>query len=240
MKFAVFSDIHGNYDALCTTIEAIESLGCDLMICLGDVVGYGAEPNECCEFLRAKGVRTLAGNHDHAAIGLLNLEFFNEYARNAALWTREQLAPENVEWLRNAPFVEHYDSFVVTHSTLHSPEQFNYILTLLEAKLSFEALDKPICFMGHSHMPVAFFSTSPISYSMDTQFVLEPDQKMLLNVGSVGQPRDEIPMASFAYYDDEQRVVTIYRVKYDVRAAAQKILDAGLPEILAYRLFQGR
>lgn len=240
MKYAIISDIHGNLDALEVVMGAIKEQGCDLTLCLGDVVGYGAEPNECCELLQGSKVRILAGNHDHAAIGILNLEFFNEYAKIAALWTREQLTSDNVEWLRNAPFVEHYDTFVATHSTLHSPELFNYILTLLEAKLSFDVLDKQICFLGHSHMPVTFFSTMPISYSMDTAFEVTDDVKMLLNVGSVGQPRDEIPFASFAIYDDEMRTVDIHRVRYNVRAAAQKIIEAGLPEILAYRLFQGR
>jgi predicted phosphodiesterase len=240
MRVAIFSDIHGNFDALQAVMRSIDSLGCDLLICLGDVVGYGAEPNECVGLLRDRKARILAGNHDHAAIGLLNLEFFNDYARLAALWTKEHLSKENVEWLRRAPFVEHYPDFAAVHSTLHSPELFNYILTLLDARLTFDLLDKPICFIGHSHMAVTFFSTEPITYSMGNLFEVTDSYKMIINVGSVGQPRDEIPMASFAVYDSEERVVQLYRTEYDVRAAAQKILKAGLPEILAFRLFQGR
>ncbi len=240
MRYAIVSDIHGNFDALQAVLAAAKKIGYDLLICLGDVVGYGAEPNECVQLLRDSNSRILAGNHDHAAIGCLNLDFFNEYARQAALWTREQLTPESVEWLKKAPFVEHYPSFAATHSTLHSPELFNYILTLLDARLTFELLDKPICFIGHSHMAVTFFSTEPITYSMGNIFDVNEAYKMIVNVGSVGQPRDEVPMACFAVYDTNSLTIQLYRAEYDIRAAAQKILRAGLPDILAFRLFQGR
>ncbi|RKY19882.1 MAG: metallophosphoesterase [Planctomycetota bacterium] len=240
MRYAIISDIHANYDALEAVLASLDDIGYDLLVCLGDVVGYGAEPNECAEALRDRNARVLAGNHDHAAIGLLNLEFFNEFARIAALWTRDALTPENAEWLKNAPFVEHYSSFVVTHSTLHSPEHFDYILALMDAKMSFDLLDKPVCFVGHSHMAMTFFSTDPVTYSMDDVFEVSDDCRMIVNVGSVGQPRDEDPRASFALYDEEEGTVKLHRVEYDVMQAAQKILRAGLPEILAFRLFQGR
>ena len=240
MRYAIISDIHGNFDALKAVLDALDGIGYDLLVCLGDVVGYGAEPNECCEALKARHSRVLAGNHDHAAIGLLNLDFFNEFARVATLWTREHLSPENVEWLRKANFVEIFPEFAATHSTLHSPELFNYILTVLDARMSFDVLDRPVCFMGHSHMPVTFFSTTPITYSLDSNFAVRPDSQVLVNVGSVGQPRDEIPLASFAYYDTEAEEITIARVEYDLESAARKILDAGLPEILAFRLFKGK
>ncbi|MDZ7815147.1 MAG: metallophosphoesterase family protein [Planctomycetota bacterium] len=240
MKVAVISDIHGNFDALEAVLADLDKRGYDLLVCLGDVVGYGAEPNECVEALRERNARVLAGNHDHAATGLLNLEFFNEYAKLAAEWTREQLSSANVEFLRSAPFVEHYPGFCATHSTLHSPELFNYILTLLDARLTFDVLDKPVCFIGHSHMAVTFFSTDPITYSMSNIFEVSQELKMVVNVGSVGQPRDEIPMASYAIYDCDERVIQMYRTEYDIERAARKILDSELPEILALRLFQGR
>ena len=183
MKYAIISDIHGNFDALQAVLKAVDRIGHDLIVCLGDVVGYGAEPNECVAELIQRKARVLAGNHDHAAIGLLNLDFFNEYAKLAALWTREQLTPEHIEFLSTAAFVEHFPEFAATHSTLHSPELFNYILTLLDARLTFDAMDKQLCFIGHSHMAVSFFSTDPITYSMNNLFEVCEEYKMIVNVG---------------------------------------------------------
>ena len=240
MRVAIFGDIHGNYDAFEAVVADMEKEKPELLICLGDVVGYGAEPSECITKVKELGALCLAGNHDHAAIGKLDVEFFNLYAKAAALWTREQLSDEEKEWLAGQGFVMHFDGFAAVHGSLHAPELFNYVQTIFEAELSFEALDKPVLFYGHTHIPLTFFDTTPMTYTMEREVKIDPDIKTLINVGSVGQPRDEDPQASYAIYDTDRLLARLKRIPYDVAAAGQKILDAGLPEALALRLQLGK
>jgi predicted phosphodiesterase len=244
MRYGIFGDIHGNYDALEAVLEALEKDGVDVRICLGDIVGYGAEPEKCIAKIRDLGCMALAGNHDHAAIERLDVEFFNAFAKQAALWTREHLSAEDKEYLASLGFVDHHQHFAAVHGSLHGPELFNYIATIFDAELSFEALDKPVLLYGHTHIPLTFFDTTPMTYTMDTEVAVTSDTKALVNVGSVGQPRDENPLASYAVFemdeDTGEGVVRVNRVKYDVASAAKKILDAGLPEPLAIRLELGK
>ncbi len=187
---------------------------------------------------------TLAGNHDHAASDRLDVEFFNAFAKQAALWTRKQLADDDKEFLANLGFADHHEHFAAVHGSLHGPELFNYIATIFDAELSFDALDKPLLFYGHTHIPLAFFDTTPMTYTTDPEIRITRDIKALVNVGSVGQPRDEDARASFAVFEMDpetgEGVVRTRRVPYDVTAAARKILDAGLPEPLAIRLELGK
>ena len=244
MRLGIFGDIHGNYDALGVVLGELEKERVDAMICLGDIVGYGAEPGRCIETIRKLKCLVLAGNHDHAAIDKLDVEFFNAFAKRAALWTRQQLTGEEKEYLTSLGFVDHYGQFACVHGSLHGPELFNYIATIFDAELSFESLDKPVLFYGHTHIPLTFFDTTPMTYTMESEIRITSDMKALVNVGSVGQPRDEDPRASFAVYEmadsSGEGVVKIRRVPYDVQAAAKKILDAGLPEPLAIRLELGK
>ena len=240
MRYAFFGDIHGNWDAFETVLEDMDKQNLDVRICLGDVVGYGAEPHKCVRQVVDMKCLTLAGNHDHAAIGKVDIELFNMYAKQAALWTRENLSAEDKAFLTNLGFVDHFEPFTTVHASLHGPEMFNYITTVFDAELSFEALDKPLLFYGHTHIPVTFFDTAPITYTMDQEIQINPEVKTLVNVGSVGQPRDEDPRASYGIYDDEANTVTIRRLEYDVLAAGRKIIDAGLPEALAIRLELGK
>ncbi len=244
MRFGIFGDIHGNYDALEAVLAALESDSVDVRICLGDIVGYGAEPRECIKKVRALRCMTLAGNHDHAAIDRLDVEFFNAFAKQAALWTREQLSDDDKEFLAGLGFVDHHENFAAVHGSLHGPELFNYIATIFDAELSFEALDKQVLFYGHTHIPLTFFDTTPMTYSTEAEIQITREFKALVNVGSVGQPRDEDPRASYAVCELEEEtgegVVRIKRVPYDVAKAAKKILDAGLPEPLAIRLELGK
>lgn len=240
MRYGIFGDIHGNFDAFQAVLAAMEKEGVQEFICLGDIVGYGAQPRECVAKIQELGCMCLAGNHDHAAIGKLDIDFFNLYAREAAVWTRAALAPEDREFLADLGFVEHLPGFAVVHGSLHGPEMFNYISTIFDADLSFEALDKSILFYGHTHIPLTFFDTKPMTYTMDAEIPVGDGTRTLVNVGSVGQPRDEDPRACVAIFDDEVGVVKITRVEYDVEGAAQKIVDAGLPEALAVRLQLGK
>jgi predicted phosphodiesterase len=244
MRYGIFSDIHANYDALEAVLEALDAERVDVLICLGDIVGYGAEPAKCVERIRALKCRCLAGNHDHAIIERLDVEFFNTFARQAAIWTRGQLTDDQKAYLLTNPFVEHHEHFATVHGSLHGPELFNYIATIFDAELSFDALDKPVLFYGHTHIPLTFFDTTPMTYTMESEIRITKEMKSLVNVGSVGQPRDEDPRACYAVYEPDSEngsgVVRIRRVPYDVRSAGQKIKKAGLPDALAIRLEMGK
>lgn len=244
MRYGLFGDIHGNLDALQAVLEALEKERVDVLVCLGDVVGYGAEPHECVQEIRKLQCLTLAGNHDHAAIERLDVEFFNAFAREAALWTRNELTDEDREFLGSLGFVDHHEHFAVVHGSLHAPEMFNYIATIFDAELSFEALDKPALFYGHTHIPLTFFDTTPMTYTMETEIRVTPEIKALVNIGSVGQPRDEDWRACYAVYEmtdaNGEGVLRVRRVPYDVASASRKIRKAGLPEPLAIRLELGK
>jgi diadenosine tetraphosphatase ApaH/serine/threonine PP2A family protein phosphatase len=218
----------------------MEQQSIDMRLCLGDMVGYGAEPSECIKLVREMECFPVAGNHDHAAVDLINLDYFNIYARQAAFWTRDHISDDDKQFILSLPFQRHFDNFAVVHGTLHTPEIFNYINSVHDALCSLSSLDKPACFMAHSHVPLAFFDTQPLSYTTDTEIQVDPNSKTLVNVGSVGQPRDEDPRACYVIYDDLEHMAFFRRVEYDIDSAAKKIIAAGLPEILALRLAEGR
>jgi diadenosine tetraphosphatase ApaH/serine/threonine PP2A family protein phosphatase len=243
VRYALLGDIHGNTEALGVILGAIRETQVDKIICLGDIVGYGAEPVACLRMIRDLGCDVIAGNHDWAAVGKLSIDCFNAYAKAAALWTREQLDDEQKAWLANLPLTLQYEHCAVAHGTFHQPEAFNYIQTVFDAQQSFEALkamDARLGFLGHSHVPVGFFDTDPITYTLDSDVPLDEDVAVMVNAGSVGQPRDENNKASFALLDTAAKMINIRRVEYDIDAAANKIREAGLPEILAARLYQGK
>ena len=246
MRYAFFGDIHSNIQALETVVADIREQAPDVVICTGDIVGYGANPVECMQLVRDMGCVVIAGNHDHAVIDTLNIDTFNLYAKEAALWAREQISDDDKSFLRQNPFVVHFEDFVVTHGSLYQPEIFNYIQTIFDAEMAFESLDKSVAFYGHTHVPITFYNTEPMSYSLGvptdagTNTILDPKVKSLCNVGSVGQPRDENPDAAWGLYDDKECTVEIRRVKYDIESAQKAISDAGLPETGALRLALGK
>ncbi len=240
MRYGILGDIHGNLEALETVVAQMESQNINEYLCMGDLVGYGANPEECVRIVRDLGALTVVGNHDHAALDHLDVAYFNQYAREAALWTREQLSEDAKQWLHERPFVEHMPNFIIVHGSLQTPELFNYVTTIKDAEFNFRLMDKPILFLGHSHQPLAFFDTDPMTYTMEHNFQISLEYKSIVNVGSVGQPRDEDPRAAWALYDDEAGLITINRVEYDIERAAGKILEAGLPQALALRLSLGK
>ena len=241
MRYGIISDIHGNYDALEVVLKALdEEDKVDRIVCLGDVVGYGAMPRECVAALRERDILTVAGNHDFAVIGRANINYFNSYAREATLWTREVMTEEEKDWLRGLPLVEYVDDFTMVHGTLYRPELFDYIQTTYDAYLSLQILENRVCFVGHSHVPISFFMGDMISYSLEPDITLDDGMKALVNVGSVGQPRDDNPKSAYAVYDSEQNQIWIRRKDYDIEQAGRRIIGAGLPEPLAERLKHGR
>lgn len=241
MRYAIFGDVHANQEALDAVLDECQKQGVEKYLCLGDIVGYGASPQYCLERVLDLGCPVVAGNHDWAVCGKLSIEFFNTYAKEAVYWTREQLTQEEMDVLADWPLVhEVNEDITLVHGSLSFPDLFDYIQTSQDARLSLDKLKTKVCFLGHSHVPVAFFSGPMVSYSMSYDIDLNGFDKTLVNVGSVGQPRDENPDACFAIYDDTERKVSIKRVPYDYEAAGARILEAGLPEILAERLKYGR
>jgi predicted phosphodiesterase len=240
MRYAIISDIHANFDAFEVVLADIDKSSIDRTVCLGDVVGYGAQPRECIAILRERNILTIAGNHDYAAIGKTNINYFNPFAKEATLWTLKVCSEEDRAWLQSLSLVEYLDDLTMVHGTLYQPDLFDYILTTYDAYLSLQLLDAPVCFLGHSHVPINFIWDEIISFNYDREIQMKQGVKMLVNVGSVGQPRDENPRASYAVYDTELKRIEIRRLEYDVEAAAKKIRDAGLPMALGERLKVGR
>ncbi len=241
MKYGILGDIHANLEALEAVLEEMQKQGVEQYVSVGDLVGYGANPVECVDVVRQKlKAVVVAGNHDFAAVDKLNIDFFNAYARESALWTRRTLPEEHKQYIRSLKLVEYCDNFTVVHSTLYSPELFEYIQTSYDAHLSFEQQTTPLSFMGHSHVPVNFFKRKNVSFNMDTEVRLDEQTKIMVNVGSIGQPRDENPDAVCVLYDSDEGLIRVTRVRYDVEKAAKKIVNSGLPEILAERLKYGR
>ena len=243
MRYAILGDIHGNLSALQTVLAAIEQDGADAIFSVGDVVGYGAAPRECIALLRELGVQVVKGNHDAACVGELDMTFFNPYARSAALWTAEQLEEEELEWLRGLPFVHTTEHCAVAHGTYASPERFDYVQSPADADPSLDAMGVPVCFVGHTHVPVTILRTvdDPLrtAYTIESSIDLSDSIRALVNVGSVGQPRDEDCRTAYALYDSESALVELHRLEYDIELEAARIRAAGLPSMLADRLYLG-
>lgn len=240
MRYGLLGDIHSNRFALETVLKELKREGVDAYVHVGDVVGYGAHPSECIRILKEIGCMVVCGNHDCAVVGTLDTDYFNPFAREAIEWTRAALSEEERRFLADLPMVRRNDDFLLVHGTPHTPEQFRYLQSIPEAERSFAVLDRPVAFVGHSHVPVAFFDGPTVSYSLESEIPVDRAGRTLVNIGSVGQPRDDNPDAAYAIYDTGKGAVSIRRVAYDVEAAVQSILDAGLPEILGERLRWGR
>jgi putative phosphoesterase len=241
MRYGIFSDIHSNLEALEAVIKAYRKEKIDKYLCLGDVVGYGANPNECVEAARSLAAMVVAGNHDWAAMGLFSSELFNEDARSAILWTAGQLSEASKDFLRNLQLVHELEDFTLVHGSLNDPQDFNYLMNTEDCRETFGLMSHDICFVGHTHVPVFYIKdeVGHTGYKDIQKISLEPGKKYIVNVGSVGQPRDSIPQAAFCVWDSEKREVEIKRVAYDVFSARQKIIDKGLPEFLGNRLLTG-
>jgi len=243
LRYCVFGDIHGNLEALEAMVADARRQGAERYVCVGDIVGYGADPVECVDRVQGLTTQIVAGNHDCAVVGRTELEYFNHYARDAVVWTRTQLSPSDKAFLRDLPLTLEVDGMRIAHATLDKPYEFGYIECEASARRSFDALEGTVAFVGHSHVPRAFFAfptEKQILYSKDQELELDKSGKAIVNVGSVGQPRDNDPRGSYAVYDSSKRTVIIRRVSYSAEAAMQKIVAAGLPAVLGQRLLYGR
>jgi len=240
MKYGILGDIHSNLSALRAVLARLDEIGVDTLISVGDVVGYGAAPSECIALLRERGAVVVKGNHDAACVNELDERTFNPYARAAVAWTRQALSDAEKRWLRSLPMVATLEHCQVAHGTLHRPELFDYILSLSDADPSLDEMTRPVCFVGHSHIPLTVmrFVDDPerTAYTCDSEVDLSETIKALINVGSVGQPRDENPLTAYALFDTEERRSSLLRIPYDVEAEVARIAKAGLPPVLGERL----
>ena len=241
MRYAVLSDIHGNLEALNSVMEHLISERIDRYFCLGDVVGYGANPSECLNRLIEVEALIVAGNHDYACLGKLQISWFNDAARAAVTWTRNQLGFTELDSLRRLPLTATEGAFTLVHGSLKYPQRFEYLHDAAQAIDSIRVCRTQICLVGHTHVPAIFSSdNNKVDYLEGPKIRVDSERRYVINSGSVGQPRDGDPRASYAIYDDEEPTVEIKRVEYDVKKAQEKILRAGLPARLAYRLSEGR
>jgi diadenosine tetraphosphatase ApaH/serine/threonine PP2A family protein phosphatase len=243
MKYGILGDIHGNLSALRAVLDALEKEKVDVLLSVGDVVGYGAAPRECIALLRELDAVVVKGNHDAACVGELDILYFNNYARSAVRWTQTILTEGDSRWLSSLPLFVDLEHASVAHGTYCHPELFDYVQSTTDADPSLDAMQLPVCFVGHTHYPVTLLRLrdDPLrtAYTEDTEIDLSESHRALINVGSVGQPRDEDPRAAYAVFDSERERACIHRVPYDIEREAARIRGAGLPSALADRLFLG-
>jgi predicted phosphodiesterase len=247
MRYLVLTDIHANLEALEACVADAADRKCDQTLVLGDLVGYGADPNAVIDrVLALKPVAIVRGNHDKVACGLEQAEGFNAVAKSAARWTLDVLTPTYRDWLAELPQgpTQVDDVVEICHGSPFDEDA--YIFDELDAVRALKVSTRPLCLFGHTHYPVTFELSSETIESLgsssaaETQVELRDGCKYLINPGSVGQPRDGDPRAAYSIVDTKERRVELFRVKYPVEAAQAKILEAGLPEVLAQRLAVGR
>ena len=251
MRYAVLSDIHSNLEALTAVMDAAGAEAVDRYLCLGDIIGYGPDPGSCLARLASSEAVIVAGNHDLACIGKLDPNWFHPPAKAAVLWTRDQLSFTDLDALRRLPLTTTIDAFTLVHSGLRHPERFSYLVDVAQAIDTLILCRTLFCLAGHTHLPwiveydrakraLLRILTTPPELA-EVTFTDEPEQmRYLVNPGSVGQPRDGDPRASFAIIDTVQRRISIRRISYDIASAQRKIRQAGLPELFAERLGRGR
>lgn len=240
-RYAILGDVHANLVALEAVLADCREQGVTNYACVGDLVGYNAQPIPCLDRIRELcGPNVVVGNHDFVCSRPDPLLGFHPLAKAVVLWTREQLDSERAEYLRLLPETRTVETFMMVHATLDDPLSWGYVFDKLEAEVSFSYQMAPVCFYGHSHVPTAFEKAGIVRGGLYRNLLITPGRKYLINVGSVGQPRDGDPRAAYAIYDLAANTVELRRVPYDVAAAQKLIRDAGLPEQAAARLAQGR
>lgn len=240
MRFAILSDLHANLEATKAVLADARKCGCTDFICLGDVVGYNANPHECVQIVRELKCPVVKGNHDEQATLTESSRGFNALAEAAINWTRAHLTEEDKQWLRELPFVQQVRDFTIVHATLDTPEQWGYVFNSLDAVTSFSYQQTAVCFFGHTHVAGAFVRDDSVEKVKVDQLSIDEAKRYFINVGSVGQPRDGDWRAAYCIYHIEKNMVEQRRVEYDLATAQNKIIQAGLPHLLADRLELGR
>ncbi len=245
MHIGIFSDVHANIEALTPVIEAYTSRepALDMLVCLGDVVGYGADPNACCDLVREHAHTTILGNHDAAVCGRMNYAFYYDAARQALDWHARHLREEHHEWLRTLPYTSTWEHVMFSHGSPINAEDFEYVFNLHQANQLINHWDKlsQITFIGHSHLTKAFSLHQDLGAEevFGPVLTFEDDKKYIVTVGSVGQPRDNNHRACYGIFQPEEKIFTFNRLAYDIRGAARKIFESDLSSDFAKRLFFG-
>ncbi len=240
MRFAIFSDIHSNLEALEAVLSDARERHCTHFVCLGDVVGYNANPRECVEIVRDLDCPTVKGNHDEQASQPEASGDFNEMPERAMTWTRAQLSEEDRAWLRDLRLQRQVRDFTIVHATLDTPAQWGYVFRDLDAAASFTYQHTAVCFFGHTHIQCAFIRDERARRTQQEQIHVEFGKKYFVNAGSVGQPRDGDWRAAYCIYHADENLIEQRRVRYAIDKARKKIIAAGLPRLLADRLALGR
>lgn len=240
MKLAIIADIHSNLEALHAVLEDANKRKVTGFVCLGDVVGYNADPVECLKIVQDLDCPVVRGNHDHYCSHNDNLDGFHPLAADVVDWTRRQLSEEQRAYLRGLRYVSRVETFTIVHSTLDTPEMWGYVFDKLEAEASFAYQTTSLCFFGHTHVPLAFERADTVRAGLYAKIRISLGKKYFINVGSVGQPRDGDPRAAYVTFDLFNNEIELHRIPYDYRITQKKIIDAGLPGRLAARLAVGR
>lgn len=246
MIYCILSDIHSNYPALASVLnDADKNFHIDEFICLGDIVGYGPYPNKCIELIKSRCSIICAGNHDYAVVKKIDITDFNDYAKTAIEWTSSALTDVNLVFLNSLEPYALYQDIEFTHASLSDPVS-EYIINVWSAVSNFKLLKTKICFNGHTHVPVVFYQINEhkeahaFRFEMNPEYYILEDNKYIINAGSIGQPRDHDPRASYMIYDTEKCLVLNRRVEYDIKETQKAMAEASLPQFLIERLESGK
>lgn len=242
MRFALISDIHANYEALIAVLKDIEDQNVDTIYCLGDVIGYGTDPVTCLEEIDKCCEVKLMGNHEYAALGLASTENYNYAAKYASEWTKNQLTDYEFCMISKFAMTHSIDDFLLVHSSPYEPDKWHYIIAPQAALNGFQHFTEKICFFGHSHLPQIFVENGDSLPRCQTghDILPDPDSRYLINVGSVGQPRDNDNRACYAIFDTNEYELLYRRVEYDIALVQTKMSHANMPDMLIDRLAVGR
>lgn len=241
-KIGILGDLHSNLSSLEASLSLLDLEGVTEIYQVGDIVGYGPRPNEVTERIRELGIRAVAGNHDWALLERIDIGYFNSYAVAALEWTAKQITPENLDFLEGLPLRLDEPEFCIFHGTLPNPEEFNYLQSFPAARSSLGDFEADIGFCGHTHVPMNFIEhpdRSDLEWHFKTDWILGDSERAVVNVGSVGQPRDENPLAAVGIYHVEERRMRLLRTSYNIAEEQKRIRKAGLPSILGDRLVHG-
>ncbi len=242
MKIAIVSDIHSNLEALEAVERVINDIGVDAIYFVGDVVGYGPDPNACTRWVMENAGLAVMGNHDSAELGNIDIDSFNPNAKKAIIWNSDQMEDWAIDYITTLPMVMSQEGVTIVHANPQEPESWNYIFSLWDAERNFSYFESRFCFVGHSHQPVTvgMDATGQVSVLPGEFFTMDDGARYLINVGSVGQPRDGNPAACFGILDTDKGEFSIHRSPYEIKVTQEKMISAGIPKPLADRLAEGR
>ena len=246
MVYLIISDLHSNLESLNRFIAISKTIPHDQKVCLGDIVGYNADPNKCVDWVRENVDVVLAGNHDYAVVGKTDTSYFNPYAYEACMWTREALTEDNIEYLASLPTQREQNGILWVHSSPFEPNEWHYVNNRYDGEENFPHFETQWCFLGHSHKPVVLEQHPGGAVEAvyggavhHWDYTLKPDCRYIINVGSLGQPRDGIPDPCFVVFDSDKGSVEFRRFQYDLKITQEKIRANNLPSFLAERLSVG-